>query len=61
VAEKLTAGNHATAVALASLPEDVKGFGHVKLGNYATAKKREADLLKRLRTPSPTPMRQAAE
>jgi indolepyruvate ferredoxin oxidoreductase len=46
---------------LASLPEEVKGFGHVKLGNYETAKKREADLLKRLRTPSPTPVRQAAE
>jgi indolepyruvate ferredoxin oxidoreductase len=61
VAETLTAGNHATAVALASLPEDVKGFGHVKLGNYEVAKKREADLLKRLRAPSPTPVRQAAE
>ena len=46
---------------LASLPEEVKGFGHVKAEHYATAKKREADLLKRIRSPSSTPIRQAAE
>ena len=35
---KLDAGNHALAVALASLPEKVRGFGHVKAQNLAAVK-----------------------
>jgi indolepyruvate ferredoxin oxidoreductase len=61
IGERLTTGNHTTAVALASLPEDVKGFGHVKAANHEAAKTREAELLARLRAPTPTPVRQAAE
>jgi indolepyruvate ferredoxin oxidoreductase len=60
VLSRLTAANHPTAVALASLPLDVKGFGHVKHANYETAKKREADLRAALLSPPP-PVRLAAE
>ena len=41
----LDAGNHATAVELASLPEQIRGFGPVKERHVAHAKQREADLL----------------
>ncbi|HWA49585.1 MAG TPA: indolepyruvate ferredoxin oxidoreductase family protein, partial [Dongiaceae bacterium] len=47
----LDAGNHATAVALASIPEQIRGYGHVKEAHLATAKKREAELLTILRSP----------
>jgi indolepyruvate ferredoxin oxidoreductase len=40
-------------VALARLPEDVKGFGHIKDASLAKAKKREAFLLAELRNPAP--------
>jgi indolepyruvate ferredoxin oxidoreductase len=39
---RLSPGNHAAAVRLASVPEQVKGFGHVKLRNLARAKADEA-------------------
>ena len=45
----LTAENHALAVALASLPERIRGFGHVKLASVEVAKQREAALLARFR------------
>src|SRR4029079_9836047 len=54
MAEVLTnfdAGNHSIAVELASLPQQVRGYGHVKLRQYEAARKREADLLQALRTP----------
>ncbi len=41
----LTAGNHATAVELASLPEQVRGFGHVKEKAVATFRTEKARLL----------------
>ena len=53
IGQRLTPATHATAVALASLALDVKGFGHIKLRNYKKAKKREAALLAELRNPSP--------
>ncbi len=56
---RLDAGNHATAVALASIPERIRGYGHVKEAQLATAKKREAELLTIFR--SPPDARQAAE
>ena len=61
IAERLTPASHATAVALAGLPLDVKGFGHIKERNYKTAKAREAALLAELRNPSPTKTLKAAE
>ncbi len=41
----LHAGNHALAVKLASLPEKIRGFGHVKLEHAAIAEKERAGLL----------------
>jgi len=54
IAGRLSRATHATAVALARLPEDIKGFGHVKLAAYAAAKQREAQLLADLRAPAPS-------
>jgi indolepyruvate ferredoxin oxidoreductase len=42
---KLTAENLAQAVAIASIPEDIRGFGHVKERNLAAAKRKEAELV----------------
>ena len=62
IERRLSPATHATAVQLAQLPEDIKGFGHVKLANYETAKKREANLLAMLRDPKPAaPALKAAE
>ena len=59
----LTPENHACAVALASLPEKIRGFGHVKLRNLEAAKADEAALLARFRAaaPTPAPVKLAAE
>ncbi len=38
IADRLTPDNHALAVALAGLPEKVRGFGHVKLRAFEDAK-----------------------
>ena len=56
----LTPENHATAVALAAVPLEIRGFGHVKDGNLARAKKKEAELLATFRAP-PAPQALAAE
>lgn len=42
---KLTAKNLSTAVALASIPEDIRGYGHIKQRHVQAAKKKEAMLL----------------
>ena len=47
----LTPQNHALAVEIARLPEQIRGFGHVKQGNLAKSKAREASLLDALRSP----------
>jgi indolepyruvate ferredoxin oxidoreductase len=60
IVERLSPATHANAVALASLPLDVKGFGHIKERNYKVAKARQATLLNALRNPSP-PALKAAE
>jgi indolepyruvate ferredoxin oxidoreductase len=59
IARHLAPATHATAVALAALPEEIKGFGHVKQKNAEAAKRREAEL--RAELTSPTPVRTAAE
>jgi indolepyruvate ferredoxin oxidoreductase len=41
------------AVELASIPEHIRGYGHVKDAHLATAKAREAALLRQFRNPSP--------
>jgi indolepyruvate ferredoxin oxidoreductase len=42
---QLTRANLSHAVAIASIPEDIRGYGHIKDHHIATAKKREAELL----------------
>jgi indolepyruvate ferredoxin oxidoreductase len=61
VAQRLTPATHRTAVALAGLPLDIKGFGHVKARNYNAVKLRENTLLGELRAPSPPTALKAAE
>ena len=56
----LSPENHQTAVELARLPLEIRGFGHVKEANLKRAKAREAELLARFRAPSP-PALAAAE
>ena len=61
IAQRLTPANHATAVSLAALADEIKGFGHVKLANYEAAKKRQSALLQRFRDPIATQTQIAAE
>ena len=46
----LSTGNHAVAVALASIPEKIRGYGHVKERHLKAAKAEEAGLLERFRS-----------
>jgi indolepyruvate ferredoxin oxidoreductase len=48
----LTVANLETVVALASLPDKVRGYGPVKAGNMAKARAQRADLLARLAQPA---------
>jgi indolepyruvate ferredoxin oxidoreductase len=57
----LTPANHRIAVALAAVPEHIRGYGHVKETHLKTAKAREAELLAQYRAPTPAPFAQAAE
>jgi indolepyruvate ferredoxin oxidoreductase len=52
LSQRLSPQTHATATALASLPLEIKGFGHIKLRNYKSVKAREAALLAQLRNPA---------
>jgi indolepyruvate ferredoxin oxidoreductase len=61
LADRLTPATHTTAVALATLPLDIKGFGHIKERNHKAVKAREAALLAELRNPSPPTALKAAE
>ena len=47
----LSASNHDLAVRLASVPDDIKGYGHVKDANLVKAKRRQAELLQQWRNP----------
>ena len=51
IISRLSASNHAAAVALASVPDEIRGFGHVKEKNLATAKKLYEERLKAFRNP----------
>jgi indolepyruvate ferredoxin oxidoreductase len=55
----LTPANHALAVKLASVPDDIRGYGHVKDAHLVKAKRKEADLLAQWRNPEP--LQRAAE
>jgi len=51
VVSGLDAGNHALALEIASLPEQIRGYGHVKDRNLAAARTRWSDLLAKWRNP----------
>jgi indolepyruvate ferredoxin oxidoreductase len=57
---ELSPANHATAVALASMPEKIRGFGPVKARHLAAAKAEEAALLEQFKA-GPEPLMKAAE
>jgi indolepyruvate ferredoxin oxidoreductase len=63
VVEEMIAGlddaNHSVAVEIASIPDAIRGYGHIKLASLETAKRREVELLAAFRTPGAT--RTAAE
>jgi len=46
---RLAADNHAVAVELARLPEDIRGYGHVKAQHLEKARTKQAGLLARFR------------
>jgi indolepyruvate ferredoxin oxidoreductase len=60
LAGKITPATLATAVALAELPDQIRGYGHVKLAHVAAAKAREAELRHRFAAPA-APAKAAAE
>jgi indolepyruvate ferredoxin oxidoreductase len=60
IVANLNPQNHATAVGLAAIPEKIRGFGHVKARHLEAAKREEAELLARFRTPA-APLAVAAE
>jgi indolepyruvate ferredoxin oxidoreductase len=47
--ENLNSGNHALAVDIARIPEQIRGFGHVKRRQLRAAKAREQELLRAFR------------
>ena len=52
VLAQLGPANHEIAVELARLPEQIRGFGHVKERHLDEARKRESALLAALRAPA---------
>ena len=61
IVARVTRVNHDVAVELASLPLEIRGFGHIKEANIARAKADEARRLTRLRAPEAAPALAAAE
>jgi indolepyruvate ferredoxin oxidoreductase len=59
VLAKLTPDNHHVAVALAAIPEKIRGFGHVKRQHLTAAKADEAALLEQLRAGTPALLKAA--
>jgi indolepyruvate ferredoxin oxidoreductase len=52
VLAKLSADNHELAVRIAAIPEDIRGYGHVKERHLKAAKEKEAGLLAAYRSPA---------
>ncbi len=52
VLARLDAGNHGLALEIAAIPEQVKGYGHVKERNLAAARQRWAELMQRWDRPA---------
>ena len=53
IASKVDVANHASAVQLASVPDEIRGYGHVKERNIKAAKALEEKLLRAFRNPQP--------
>lgn len=53
ITDKLNSSNHFAAMELAGLPEQMRGFGHVKEENVKQAKAREEQLLNAFNNPAP--------
>ena len=49
----LTPDNHGLAVEIATIPEHIRGYGHVKTRHLRDAKTREAELLAAFRNAEP--------
>jgi indolepyruvate ferredoxin oxidoreductase len=47
---KLSPANHSLAVQIASVPEEIRGFGYIKTRNVAAARKKRAELLGKFET-----------
>jgi indolepyruvate ferredoxin oxidoreductase len=60
ICARLTAANHAVAIKLACIPDDIRGYGHVKERSLKDAKAAEGKLLQLFRSPQPQPLRQVA-
>ena len=56
----LCPANHDVAVALAAIPEKIRGYGHVKMRHLKAAKAEEQNLLEQFRA-GPAPVKLAAE
>jgi len=61
ILEKLTPHNHAAAVALARVPEKIRGFGHVKERHIAAAEAEAAHFLEQFRHAAAEQAKLAAE
>ena len=60
----LSADSHALAVEIAGIPEDIRGYGHIKEASMACAAERQAELMRPFRDPaerSKRAIREAAE
>ncbi|MFA7585155.1 MAG: indolepyruvate ferredoxin oxidoreductase family protein [Novosphingobium sp.] len=55
VADALTAANHALAVQIASVPAQIRGFGHVKEANVAKAEALNERLMTKFKAPAQDP------
>ena len=51
---RLDPGNHGLAVEIATIPDRIRGYGHVKRRHLVEAKRREAELLAAFRAPRAT-------
>jgi indolepyruvate ferredoxin oxidoreductase len=58
ICSRLGPANHAVGVDLARLPDEIRGYGHIKERSIKEAAARQDDLLRAFRTPQP--MRQVA-
>jgi indolepyruvate ferredoxin oxidoreductase len=61
ILNRLTPANYPVAIELAALPQEIRGFGHIKEAAMARVKAKETVLLARLRAPEPAPALAAAE